>query len=267
LDEDEEEDQDVDLAFTNLVWILGRTPNLKILNVIDEEIWDISLEGSSSLPPLNQLVSLHLDFAIYCQPLPLLYLELIKAYGAQITNLNLGRRHTFSRDIAEYLPKITLLALKCDHISQLHSVDQVGWKVGRLSLNGHFSEEAHKVFEAIGRFGKSVIELKVDSFGHLRCKNHQETPSVVKPMSKLKILRICNVILCISDHDWAWCYLKKMCKQLEQLHFESKERIIDREKTAARAFCLVPTLKIVVFWEYAENKDGTFLCKKFTFKR
>jgi len=81
-------EQDVDSAFRNLVWILGRTPNLKVLDITSEydgdELENWENRNLLSLPPLNQLVSLCLRLGLH-EVLPPFCLELIKAYGAQLT--------------------------------------------------------------------------------------------------------------------------------------------------------------------------------------
>jgi len=58
-----------------------------------------------------------------------------------------------------------------------------------------------------------------------------------------------------------------MCKQLEQLHFEIwTGEIFNKKKVAARAFGLVPKLKLVVFWENMDVYDSDPI-RVFPFRR
>jgi len=187
---------DVDLALRNLVWILGRTPNLKILDFIPKrwrDCWVKLLKWENpnliSFPSLNQLVSLSLGVTLPSM-LPPFYLELIKAYGTQLTSLD-HHHHSFSRSVIEYLPKLTRFALYCDNASELRSVGQVGWQLERLFVVGNFKRQAHEMFEVLGLFGRSLVELDLNDdmfYGYTKLENPSNW--VVKPMSKLKILRV-----------------------------------------------------------------------------
>jgi len=266
LEDNDDDDRDEEAPLRNLDWILGRMPNLKILDVLAEGwlCWQ-EIQFFSIFPQLKNLSSLRLENGFGMKSLPE---KLLDQYGHQITCLYCGENvlnlELLSADrLKNWLPNIRQLTTEYNGFSELKKVSNVGWRLKRLTWKwGDLYTEAHEFFKTMECFANSLEELELDGFMGLRKFEIEDAKKLeIKPISKLKIIRF-RVTFKGKLADWFWFFVRNMCKQVEQLHFNSLiQEIPNQKKISAKAFRLLPKLQLVVFWEKTESEKLTELTK------